>query len=601
MTPSYSYTIPATSITVNGVIVVNSYVASECTIVKSGNNFLISNLIQKTFITTSTNEYILYPIAPIDTTLMIIGVMSQNAITLSLPLGPTYVIGGINYYGGSMTIPNVPAIANYPDLSISISNYNDGASTINIKAINAQKKLIEFVESTTISATLLDPTDVPAFITDITPTSFTATNINITSDVVIAKSNGAYYQYQFKVLPFVRLNQTLYFTAGSTYQSILPSYGYQYGSLNLATTAASGSVVFQYGETSGSITLVQISITSSTIYMRLNTAFSIWKYLSVIPADVELISITSAQILSLDGMIMIPGATSSITVNFTVNGINFSESISVYVISSNAIIEYMTSSHAYAIPATSIVLDGVPVSSSYTGASCAVAVSNGSFTISNLIKVVVITAETSEYILYPITPIDTSVIISIINQNSITLELPSGPTYMIAGIPYYSDSSNSITIPNISAINGYPDLTVNLPNYNDGTSTISVKAISAEKKLIQFVNSITITAVLLDATDVPTFITNNGASFTAINTDATNDVVIAKSSGAYYQYQFQTLPSIQLQQTLYFGMSQTYIEILPTYGYQYGSLNLTATALPGTALFQYGELTGFYHARRDSR
>ena len=349
------------------------------------------------------------------------------------------------------------------------------------------------------------------------------------------------------------------------------------------------------------ITAINITLTITPIYTRLNKPFNIWKYISPSNADAVLTSVISngALIQSLpDGTITIPTSTSSITVNFIMLGVEFHPSITVYIISDNAIIEYMTQSYTYSITGNAIVLNGNAITPPANLTECTVIATSGNFLISNLTQTVSITSQSKEYILYPIQPIaDISVLYqshrtfinAIVDQGAMTFVEPVGPTYEIDSVDYYG---GSMTIPNVSALSDYPDITVSLPNYNDGNSTIYIKAISGQKKVVYLVHSITIFAVLLDLTDIPSFITNGGGSFTATNQGITNDVVIAKYGGVYYQYSFVVLPPVSLVQDYYFTPGQTYIDVLPTYGYVYGSLNLNSAITVGSIPFTYGELSG---------
>ena len=231
----------------------------------------------KTFDTyTAGVEIMLVPIPSISQERRIAVKNENGEVTIFMPEGPEYEVGGNTFYGGDFTF--TPALS---DLEITVVNYFEDTHIpslplkINLHIVEGVVKNLEFVHTGTISDVtplITTPSELPSFITFSSP-DVTATNqpgADYDETLIVKDSADKYYQYSFTVLPNIPLTKIIYFAPGEKYKEILPSVGYGYGALDLEDDIVAGSVPFSYGELTGTFTLTQYDGNSSVekIYLQ---------------------------------------------------------------------------------------------------------------------------------------------------------------------------------------------------------------------------------------------------------------------------------------------------------------------------------------------
>jgi len=233
---------------------------------------------------------LIHPITAIDTSQRyaqkIPGPSGSVLLKMNLPAGPTYDIKDGATTVGTFTggEENVPISTVENDLTISITNYNDGSTTIPLRVVEAHSKSIGFIHSRTVSYQYLSPISSPGQ-SSIGGVTFDSTSINVTKqdaptqtyDEIIAQDGSNYIVIKFYELPPVPKEQTIYYASGNTFNEVLPSVGYTYTNIGTVTDANTfiltdtiGSVFptieFEYGEiTNGSIKLVKFDGASALI------------------------------------------------------------------------------------------------------------------------------------------------------------------------------------------------------------------------------------------------------------------------------------------------------------------------------------------------
>jgi hypothetical protein len=240
-----------------------------------------------------------------DTNIPILCVKDKSGnVTISMPHGPTYSIssvpsGGspIATFDGGSTMFHVSS--NTSKLYMSMPNYLTKRSasspdyyTINI--IEGTKVVFGLVNKRTIVNATSD--NLPSFITrsanDLVVTRSPGVDM---SDTFVAETDGKYVQYVFKILPPIKLKQTLFYTNDMKYTDILPMGDYIYQSdLDMSIKPSSGSttvsVNFNYGEFQGVFTLV--------LYDKKITIKEIYKSALVVGTTMHTVSGDAIDILS---------------------------------------------------------------------------------------------------------------------------------------------------------------------------------------------------------------------------------------------------------------------------------------------------------------
>lgn len=397
------------------------------------------------------------------------------------------------------------------------------------------------------------------------------------------------------------------------------------------------------------VTVVDVpAINVSTIITRVGDKNTLWDYIKPFTDGSILVSvrdnsgdgtgISSQQ----DGTIVINNAsTTTFTANVIMMGIVFSLPVNVIILDSTALVQYMTRGAKFYLPTTQDKIDlttnkGQRVTLTvndlttqpYKGSDVEISYKNDTnpsftgFVFANVRKSCVFVVATGsnpaaqEYNLNPFGHLSTKDQYAELDSSDGSLTLssfPPGPEYhLFSGLTdidvFYG---GTYTIPS-SKIAGANDLVVKVPEYIDSTLTgtaatnyvynelaIPLHVVQGTHKRIFVVEKRTISGISAIIGNIPSFVSPNpftGSSITVSRTataSSTDSILVQESSGAYILYEFEFLPMVQSPQTLLFTAGQTYGDILPSYGFDYGSQPLTATLTAPVADLSagYGELT----------
>jgi hypothetical protein len=350
---------------------------------------------------------------------------------------------------------------------------------------------------------------------------------------------------------------------------------------------------------------VVFTIVPSPIFARVGESFNIWDHIS--PKFVGSILLGASNNIDTrsDGTITINnGSILSLTVDIIILGVQTTETFVVNMITANATNVFITRDYTKVFTGlstlnvitsqgnTQSVVNGVP--SSTVDASF-VYDSSPATSVSNVVNQFVIRTTTTEFNMVPFQTLPATKQYAIKDDlGMVTITMPHGPLYQIyAGlllITQFHGGSHTFDP------QGNSDLDMKISEYNDGALVIPIKIVSGSKKKFFVVQSRVIQGVSVVSIK-PNFITIVGADIRVdkpANTSELDTVIVKETaSGLYVIYTFEFLPQVQKVQSILYTPGQNYADALPSYGYEYPLIVITAPIVaPVSVAFKYGEING---------
>lgn len=373
---------------------------------------------------------------------------------------------------------------------------------------------------------------------------------------------------------------------------------------------ATSGIITVCGVIIANITSVALTVNTTSIYARLGKTFNIWDHITPHYHNSTILQVdsnTSNEDVNIlpDGTTVVNSASIiNITVTVLILGVKLTLGIPVYVLNNNVIDYYATKKAEFQIQKSSLPVGDVKlilfgalgekinITSTYQGSECEIDDTVTDFVIKNINREFLIFTNTDEHHFVPIQDISTNRQILVKDETGkVTISLPKGPEYQITALALTFNGGTFTFDPSTNS-----DLTIALPDYNDGTSTIQLKIVEGIKKKFYLVQQRTITNVT-PLTTLPSYITVSGPDIIVKNDGSlsnSNTLTIKNTiDNKYYEYVFEVLPIVSINQTIYFSNTNKYNDILPTIGYNYPSIsNMTALAVAGSVSFNYGEISG---------
>lgn len=396
-----------------------------------------------------------------------------------------------------------------------------------------------------------------------------------------------------------------------------------------ASIAVYGGDVYVYGIAVASVDVVNLTITTNTIYAKVGKTFNLLDYITPIhPGD----SIVSFQTNLADqitykenGEIKINNNSGTLTtLNCTISLLGIlvqftstsTPAINIQIVSSDTIRKYMSADYTFNLLTNNSFFnligttEDTPITSSYLSEFLEVIFTAGApntFAI-KVIKECLIIAQLStqtqpqEFHLFPFQNLSGINMYGFRDSSTLqfTVNLTYGPEYIItdsSNTKYYDGRGGNVTL--ITAPN---DLSVAVSDYNDGTLVIPLKIVAGESKVIQFVNRVTIQNVTpLPSPPDLSFVSISGSGIAIQRTpgsDYSQTLIVQSvqsSVNVYTLYSFELLAPVPTFQVIYFTTGDKYTDVLPMSNYIYPSTfvpQLSNNAVVGTITFSYGEING---------